>query len=209
MLEGEALRRWERAHLEQLRQQASQDQEPRRPFVITFFMGVSKVCLLGGPQEEPEEREAREERERQEQEEPVRRWRAEERDRQERAERAERECAERERIQLQRRARLLQMLLSPPEGVLLTLLSSFIFIMLAVLALELIGWFMFLGLLVTILAYLLLIILFVRWEIHRRSLRSSSSNLARITLAAHWYFVAKVYMDTLHIPFNFSSYYYP
>ncbi|KAF8175665.1 hypothetical protein K438DRAFT_1847479 [Mycena galopus ATCC 62051] len=52
------------------------------------------------------------------------------------------------------------MLKAPLEGQLLTLLSSFIFIMLAVLALELIGWFLFLGLLITILAYLLLIILF-------------------------------------------------
>ncbi|KAF8168848.1 hypothetical protein K438DRAFT_1774624 [Mycena galopus ATCC 62051] len=88
-------------------------------------------------------------------------------------ERQEREQQERERLRerLQRQGQLLQMLKAPPEGRLLTLLSSFsqwfcslrptkhrsqiglpllVFIMLAVLALELIGWFLFLGLLITI-----------------------------------------------------------
>ncbi|KAF8175674.1 hypothetical protein K438DRAFT_1847504 [Mycena galopus ATCC 62051] len=55
---------------------------------------------------------------------------------------------------------LIQLLEAPPGGSLLTVLSSFVFIMLVILALELIGWFLFLGLLITILAYLLLIILF-------------------------------------------------
>ncbi|KAF8175661.1 hypothetical protein K438DRAFT_1847469 [Mycena galopus ATCC 62051] len=55
---------------------------------------------------------------------------------------------------------MVQLLEAPPGGSLLTVLSSFVFIMLAILALELIGWFLFLGLLITILAYLLLIILF-------------------------------------------------
>jgi len=59
-----------------------------------------------------------------------------------------------------RRVQLVQLLEAPPQGLLLTLLSSFVFIMLAVLALELVGWFTFLGLLVTILTYLLLIIAF-------------------------------------------------
>ncbi|KAJ6467745.1 hypothetical protein C8R45DRAFT_1019015 [Mycena sanguinolenta] len=117
---------------------------------------------------------------------------------------------------------LIQMLLSPPEGILLTLLSSLVFIMLAVLALELIGWFIFLGLLVTILAYLLLIILFARWEIHGhhhptwhelRLLRIGTVGtdipLLGIVVSDFWTVIAKDYMDTLHIPFNFSSYYYP
>ncbi|KAF7378337.1 hypothetical protein MSAN_00259700 [Mycena sanguinolenta] len=92
----------------------------------------------------------------------------------------EREEQEREEYgRLQRRVQLTQMLEAPPEGRLLTLLSLFsahftllfqpssnlftlaVFIMLAVLALGLIGWFIFLGLLITILAYLLLIISFM------------------------------------------------
>ncbi|KAJ7205412.1 hypothetical protein GGX14DRAFT_397551 [Mycena pura] len=78
----------------------------------------------------------------------------------------ERERRERERQLVRlRRAQLTQRLQAPQaEGRLLTLLSSFsehsVFIMLAILALELVGWFIFLGLLVTVLAYLLLIISF-------------------------------------------------
>ncbi|KAF7378336.1 hypothetical protein MSAN_00259600 [Mycena sanguinolenta] len=79
----------------------------------------------------------------------------------EQEERQRLEQEKRKRLEALRHMQLIQMLLSPPEGRLLTLLSSFIFIMLAVLSLELIGWFIFLGLLVTILAYLLLIISFV------------------------------------------------
>ncbi|KAJ6467747.1 hypothetical protein C8R45DRAFT_473370, partial [Mycena sanguinolenta] len=134
-------------------------------------------------QHQEREKEERERLEREQEEQWERDQRKREREEQERQEHG----------RLQRRIQLTQMLEAPPEGRLLTLLSSFIFIMLAVLALELIGWFIFLGLLVTILAYLLLIILFVGspnvspWEIQRGSLRSSSSNLARVTLAEHWY----------------------
>ncbi|KAF7335596.1 hypothetical protein MVEN_02214000 [Mycena venus] len=95
-----------------------------------------------------------------------------ERERRERErERRERELAERRELErewrerelaerLQRWAQLAQQLIAPPQGLALTLLSSLMFIMLVVLALELVGWFTFLGLLVTILAYLLLIITF-------------------------------------------------
>ncbi|KAJ6467741.1 hypothetical protein C8R45DRAFT_1171138 [Mycena sanguinolenta] len=82
------------------------------------------------------------------------------RDREKERER-EREQERRERDRLRRRIQLTQILEAPPGGRLFTLLSSLIFIMLAVLALELIGWFIFLGLLITILAYLLLIISFM------------------------------------------------
>ncbi|KAJ7133219.1 hypothetical protein C8R44DRAFT_870644 [Mycena epipterygia] len=68
------------------------------------------------------------------------------------------------RERLARRAQLQQQLESPPGactgGLSLNHLSSLLFLLvLAAAALELVGWFMFLGLLVTILAYLLLIIL--------------------------------------------------
>ncbi|KAF7378331.1 hypothetical protein MSAN_00259100 [Mycena sanguinolenta] len=106
----------------------------------------------------------REEREREEQE--KRKQEREEREEREKRkqEREERELEERQRLEREKQERLealpflrhmqlIQTLLSPPEGILLTLLSCFIFIMLAVLALELIGWFIFLGLLVTIRAF--------------------------------------------------------
>ncbi|KAJ6467749.1 hypothetical protein C8R45DRAFT_1171152 [Mycena sanguinolenta] len=74
---------------------------------------------------------------------------------------SEREQERRKRDLLLRRVQLTQMLEAPPEGHLFALLLSLIFIMLAVFALELIGWFIFLGLLITILVYLLLIISFM------------------------------------------------
>ncbi|KAJ6467744.1 hypothetical protein C8R45DRAFT_1105859 [Mycena sanguinolenta] len=82
----------------------------------------------------------------------------------EREREGEREQERRERDRLRRRIQLTQILEAPPGGRLFTLLSSLIFIMLAVLALELMGWFIFLGLLITIhqlFAYLLLIISFM------------------------------------------------
>ncbi|KAJ7819574.1 hypothetical protein B0H14DRAFT_2836277 [Mycena olivaceomarginata] len=137
--------------------------------------------------EEPEERRQREKRERKEelkywkrQARVVKVWRAKERDRYHAGggrkghrpplgqsldrvwERQQQEKREQQRAllgeRLQRWAQFLQLLNAPPEGRLLKLLSSFIFIMLAILALELVGWFIFLGLLITIVAYLLLII---------------------------------------------------
>ncbi|KAJ7609872.1 hypothetical protein FB45DRAFT_943139, partial [Roridomyces roridus] len=75
----------------------------------------------------------------------------------------EREQLQREQEQetlrrTQKRAQLLQMLSLPTQGIVVTLVSSIAFILLTILALELTGWFLFLGLLITILAYLLLII---------------------------------------------------
>ncbi|KAF7378333.1 hypothetical protein MSAN_00259300 [Mycena sanguinolenta] len=138
---------------------------------------------------EKRERKEREKRERKEWEE----WEREERERKQQ-EREERELQrqERERVEwerIQRRSQLIQTLLSPPEGRLLTLLSSFIFIMLAVLALELIGWFIFLGLLVTILAYLLLIILFVASQnfLIRKVRRGSLWSASPTTRVTPWH----------------------
>ncbi|KAJ7037351.1 hypothetical protein C8F04DRAFT_1256924 [Mycena alexandri] len=65
----------------------------------------------------------------------------------------ERKREEKERRKRARRVRqiqLLQLLQAPPQGLLLTLLSSVLFVLLAVLALELVGWFTFIGLLVTV-----------------------------------------------------------
>jgi len=75
----------------------------------------------------------------------------------------EREREQRQWEHLVRRAQLLQQLEAPPGactgGLSPNHLSSLLFLLvLAALAHELVGWFLFLGLLVTILAYLLLII---------------------------------------------------
>ncbi|KAJ7347326.1 hypothetical protein DFH08DRAFT_1080344 [Mycena albidolilacea] len=72
----------------------------------------------------------------------------------------EQERKHRERARLKRWIQFTQLLEAPPEGCLLTFLSSFIFVMLAILALELVGWFIYLCLLITIVVYLLLIISF-------------------------------------------------
>ncbi|KAJ7642612.1 hypothetical protein DFH06DRAFT_1477378 [Mycena polygramma] len=80
------------------------------------------------------------------------------RQRQDKQQQEERQARE-ERQRLLKRARLRE-LLEAPLGLLITHLSSLVFLcLLVVLALELIGWFLFLGLLITILAYLLLVIL--------------------------------------------------
>ncbi|KAJ6580017.1 hypothetical protein DFH09DRAFT_324461 [Mycena vulgaris] len=77
--------------------------------------------------------------------------------------REQREREQREQERLLRQAQLRQQLEAPPGacagGLFLNLSSLMFLLVLAALALELVGWFMFLGLLVTILAYLLLIIL--------------------------------------------------
>ncbi|KAJ6538257.1 hypothetical protein DFH09DRAFT_1323948 [Mycena vulgaris] len=80
-----------------------------------------------------------------------------ERDRERKRER-QREREQREQERLLRQAQLRQQLEAPPGGLSLNLSSLMFLLVLAALVLELVGWFMFLGLLVTILAYLLLII---------------------------------------------------
>ncbi|KAJ7321938.1 hypothetical protein DFH08DRAFT_941822 [Mycena albidolilacea] len=117
---------------------------------MSYFRGPSVYILL---LEEEEEQQRRLQRERE---------RRERQERQER-ERRERERRERER-ERERRAQLLQQLKAPPGacpgGLSLNHLSSLLFLLvLSALALALVGWFIFLGLLLTILAYLLLVIM--------------------------------------------------
>ncbi|KAJ7133248.1 hypothetical protein C8R44DRAFT_977480 [Mycena epipterygia] len=91
------------------------------------------------------------------------RWEFEEQQPEERERRErERQC-EMVQERLARRAQLLQQLEAPPGactgGLSLNHLSSLLFLLvLAAVVLELVGWFIFLGLLVTILVYLVLII---------------------------------------------------
>ncbi|KAJ7911976.1 hypothetical protein B0H13DRAFT_2660306 [Mycena leptocephala] len=111
--------------------------------------------------------------ERKELEQPERERKRQERNRPERPELvSQREKWEREYEEEQERQLLVRILrrilrwiqliqLLEADSLVLKLLSSFIFTMLAILALELVGWFIFLGLLITILAYLLIIISFV------------------------------------------------
>ncbi|KAJ7743831.1 hypothetical protein B0H16DRAFT_998579 [Mycena metata] len=76
------------------------------------------------------------------------------RDREQKREEKER----RKRARRLRQIQMLQLLKAPLQVLLLALLSSILFVLLAVLALALVGWFTFIGLLVTVVAYLLLII---------------------------------------------------
>ncbi|KAK7017758.1 hypothetical protein R3P38DRAFT_3201361 [Favolaschia claudopus] len=102
-------------------------------------------------QQKREEQERREREERREQEQH-------EREEQERREREREEREQRHMMRILRRVQLLLKATTSIESLLLNILSSAVFIMLTILALELLGWFLFIGLFVTILIYLLLII---------------------------------------------------
>ncbi|KAK6977991.1 hypothetical protein R3P38DRAFT_3120372 [Favolaschia claudopus] len=134
------------------------------PIRLTPTESLSFLRLYFQLDQEREERK-REEREREEREQRHREQREqrehEQREQREQREREQREQWERGKKYLMRLLRSMQLLLkasTPIESLLLDILSSAVFIILAILALELLGWFLFLGLLVTILTYLLLII---------------------------------------------------